>query len=117
MVLTRIGDFYFDTAQVYYRGGDRQALITRHFGNATVPMPDFTTIIGYLSGIYLIHPKLEASSLLPTLIAVHIFDGILCLIIARHSRRKAAPWGLVGLTVGVWAVLPLLLLRAKKRGQ
>ena len=78
-------------------------------------MPDFTTIIGYLSGIYLIDPKLDASSLLPTLIAVHIFDGILCLIIARHSRRKATLWGLIGLTVGIWAVLPLLLLPAKAK--
>jgi hypothetical protein len=80
-------------------------------------MPDFTTIIGYLSGIYLIDPKLEPSSLLPTLIAVQFLDGILCLIIARHSGRRAALWGLVGLIAGVLAVLPLLLLPGKNRDQ
>ena len=59
-------------------------------------MPNFSTIIGYLSGLYFIDPELEASSLIPTLIAVHFFDGILCFLIAGHSGRDEKTWTLVG---------------------
>ena len=78
-------------------------------------MVDFAKIIGYLSGVSLIDPELETGSLVPTLMLIHILDCILCSIIARHSGRKPAAWGLVGLTLGVWGVLPLLLLPAKKK--
>lgn len=78
-------------------------------------MPDFATIIGYLSGVYLIEPELENGSLAATLIVIHVLDCILCSIIARHSGRKPGAWALAGLTLGVWGVLPLLLLPAKAR--
>lgn len=77
-------------------------------------MPDFNTIIGYLSGLHFIDPELEATSLLPTLIAIHVFDSILCFLIARHSARNEKAWALVGLAVGVWGVLPLLLMKGKR---
>jgi hypothetical protein len=77
-------------------------------------MPDFSTIIGYLSGIHFIDPELEASSLIPTLIAIHFFDGILCFLIARHSGRNDKAWALVGFVIGVWGVLPLLLLPERR---
>ncbi len=77
-------------------------------------MSNFTTIIGYLSGLHFIDPSLEAGSLIPTLIAIHIFDSILCFLIARHSSRNEKTWALAGLAVGVWAVLPLLVLKGKR---
>jgi len=80
-------------------------------------MPDFTTIIGYSSGLFLIGPELQAGSLVPTLIVVHLFDSILCSIIAKHSGRNPRTWGLMGLTLGVWGLLPLLLLGAKKKSK
>lgn len=80
-------------------------------------MPDITTIIGYLTGFYLIDPEFETRSLVPTLIAVHLFDGILCAIIARQSGRHPGTWGLIGVTLGVWGVLPLLLLPARPAGK
>lgn len=78
-------------------------------------MPDFATIIGYLSGVYLIDPELEAGALAPTLIVIHVLDAILCSIVARHSGRKPGAWALAGLALGVWGVLPLLLLPAKAK--
>ncbi len=74
-------------------------------------MADLLGLLGYASGLYFIKPDLEPHALLATLAAIHLCDGILCLIIARHGGRTQAGWTLAGLTLGVWGALPLLLLR------
>ena len=72
---------------------------------------DVIGLLGYASGLYLVKPDLEPHVLLPTLAAIHLCDGILCLIIARHGGRTQTGWTLAGLILGVWGALPLLLLR------
>ena len=77
-------------------------------------MADLTALLAYVSGIHFINPDLEPHALLATLGAIHLCDGILCLVIARHSGRSQAGWALTGLILGVWGTLPLLLQRAGK---
>lgn len=74
-------------------------------------MADVFELLGYASGLYFIKPGLEPRVLLATLAAIHLCDGILCLIIARHGGRSRTGWTLAGLILGVWGALPLLLLR------
>lgn len=75
---------------------------------------DFQTIVGYLSGLYLIKPGLEASALFPTTVVVHILDAILCHLIAAHSGRNKIIWSISGLCFGIWALGTLFLLPSKK---
>ena len=72
---------------------------------------DVIGLLGYASGLYLVKPDLEPQVLLATLASVHLCDGILCLIVARHGGRSQTGWTLAGLILGVWGALPLLLLR------
>ena len=81
-------------------------------------MTDLTPLLGYVSGVYFISPDLEPRTLLATLAAIHLCDGVLCFLVARYSGRNQTYWTLAGLVFGVWAVLPLLLQRRapKARG-
>lgn len=72
---------------------------------------DVVGLLGYASGLYFIKPDLQPQVLLATLAFIHLCDGILCLIIARHGGRTQTGWTLTGLILGVWGALPLLLLR------
>ena len=81
-------------------------------------MTDLTSLIGYASGVYFIRPDLETQTLLATVAAIHLCDGILCFFVARYDGRNPAYWTLAGLIFGVWGTLPLLLRPrvAEKRG-
>lgn len=72
-------------------------------------MADWITLLGYASGVYFIKPDLDVHALAATVLAVHLCDGVLCLVIARHSGRNRVGWTLAGLVLGVWGTLPLLL--------
>ena len=72
-------------------------------------MADWTTLLGYASGVYFIKPDLDVHALMATVLAVHLCDGVLCLVIARHSGRNRVGWTLAGLVLGAWGALPLLL--------
>lgn len=72
---------------------------------------DVVGLLGYASGLYFIKPDLQPQVLLATLAFIHLCDGVLCLIIARHGGRTQTGWTLAGLILGVWGALPLLLLR------
>ncbi len=72
---------------------------------------DVLGLLAYASGLYFIKPDLGPQVLLATLAFIHLCDGILCLIIARHGGRTQTGWTLAGLILGVWGALPLLLLR------
>jgi len=75
---------------------------------------DFYHSLGYLSGLLLITPEMEPTTLLRTAALVNILDGILCLVIAAHSGRRKIPWMIVGLVFGIWALGILFLLPEKK---
>lgn len=72
-------------------------------------MADWITLLGYASGVYFIKPDLDVHALAATVLAVHLCDGVLCLVIARHSGRNRVGWTLAGLVLGAWGALPLLL--------
>lgn len=72
-------------------------------------MADWITLLGYASGVYFIKPDLDVQALTATVAAVHLCDGVLCLVIARHSGRNRLGWTLAGLVLGAWGALPLLL--------
>ena len=75
---------------------------------------DFYQLLGYFTGILVVRPDIAPSSLLPTVMLVHLLDAILCGIIANHSRRSLIGWTLGGLIGGVWALGVLFLLPVKK---
>ena len=74
-------------------------------------MADLIELLAYVSGVYFIQPDMEPNAFLATLAAIHVCNGILCFVIARHGGRHQAGWTLAGLLLGVWGVLPLLLQR------
>lgn len=74
-------------------------------------MADLTSLLGYVSGVYFIAPGLEPWTLLATVAAIHLCDGILCFFVARYGGRSQTYWTLAGLVFGVWGTLPLLLRR------
>jgi len=75
---------------------------------------DFTTILGYFSGLHLIKPDMEAYTLLRTALVIHILDACLCRLIATNSNRNKNLWTLAGLVLGIWALGTLCLLPARR---
>ncbi len=75
---------------------------------------DFYHVLGYLTGLLFIKPEMEPTTLLRTAALVHLFDAILCRIIAGQSGRGKTPWTIAGLFFGIWALGILFLLPAKK---
>ena len=76
---------------------------------------DFTTFVGYLSGLYFVKPEITPSSLFRTASLVHVVDALLCWLIAGQSGRNKNLWAAAGLLLGVWALGPLLLLPGKNK--
>ena len=77
---------------------------------------DFYHLIGYFTGLLIIRPEMEPTSLWPTAALVHSLDAVLCGVIANHSRRNTVAWTVGGLICGIWALGTLFLLPAKKAG-
>ncbi len=75
---------------------------------------DFYQLLGYFTGLLVVRPNMEPSSLVPTAALVHVLDAILCGVIAGHSRRNIIGWTISGLIGGIWALGVLFLLPAKK---
>jgi hypothetical protein len=71
---------------------------------------DFYQLLGYLTGLLVVRPEMDAQSLWPTAALVHSIDAILCGVIAKHSRRHVIGWSLGGLVCGIWALGLLFLL-------
>jgi hypothetical protein len=79
------------------------------------PLVDFPHLFGYLSGLLLVRPEMEPTTLLRTAALVHLIDAILCRVIAGHSGRRKNLWTLAGLLLGIWALGTLFVLPAKLR--
>ncbi len=75
---------------------------------------NFHAILGYLSGLYFIKADLDASTLLRTVALIHIFDAMLCGLIAGQNGRNKKIWSAAGLCLGIWALATLFLLPAKR---
>ena len=76
---------------------------------------DFTTFVGYLSGLYFVKPEITPSSLFRTASLVHVVDALLCWLIAGQSGRNKNLWAAAGLLLGVWALGTLLLIPGKNK--
>ena len=75
---------------------------------------DFYHLLGYFTGLLVVRPNMEPSSLVPTAALVHLLDAVLCGVIANHSRRSVIGWTVGGLICGIWALGVLFLLPEKK---
>ena len=75
---------------------------------------DFYLLLGYFTGLLIVRPNIEPSSLVPTAVMVHLLDAVLCGVIANHSRRNKIGWTIGGLMGGIWALGVLFLLPQKK---
>jgi hypothetical protein len=74
---------------------------------------DLYQIIGYLTGLVLIRPEIEPTTLFRTTVLIHFLDAILCRVIAGHSGRPRNLWTAAGSIFGIWAVAILFLLPEK----
>jgi hypothetical protein len=79
------------------------------------PLVDFHHLFGYLSGLLLVRPEMESTTLFRTAALVHLVDAILCRVIASHSGRRKNLWTVAGLALGIWALGALFVLPAKLR--
>ena len=75
---------------------------------------DFYHLFGYLSGLLFIKPEMDPATLVRTAALVHFLDAVLCRVIAGHSGRQKLFWTIAGLLIGIWALVTLFLLPAKK---
>ncbi|OGQ50869.1 MAG: hypothetical protein A3I10_03430 [Deltaproteobacteria bacterium RIFCSPLOWO2_02_FULL_57_26] len=78
---------------------------------------DFSTILGYLSGLYWIKPDLDTSTLLRTALLVHALDAVLCRVIAGHRGHNKILWTVAGFFLGIWALGTLFFLPARRDTQ
>ena len=76
---------------------------------------DFHQFLGYFSGLLFIKPEMDSTTLVRTAALVHLFDAILCCVIAKHSGRNKTTWTIAGLLGGIWALGILFLLPAKNQ--
>jgi hypothetical protein len=75
---------------------------------------DFYQLIGYFSGLLLIKPEMDPSSVWRTAALIHTLDAILCGVIANQSNRNRIVWTVAGLVLGIWALGALFLLPTKR---
>jgi len=75
---------------------------------------DFNQFLGYFTGLLLIRPEMDPTSLWRTAALVHLLDAVLCCVIANFSGRRKTVWTLIGAVGGIWALGVLFLLPAKK---
>ena len=76
---------------------------------------DFYHVFGYLTGLLLIRPDMDSTSLFRTAGFVHFLDAILCRLLAGYSGRGKNFWTFAGLLLGIWALGTLFLLPVKAR--
>jgi hypothetical protein len=74
---------------------------------------DVYHILGYLTGLVLIRPDIDPTTLLHTTVLVHALDAILCRVLAGHGGRRKNLWTAAGSVFGIWAVALLFLLPEK----
>ncbi len=81
------------------------------------PFVDFYQLLGYFSGLLLIKPEMDPTSIWRTAALVHTLDAILCGVVANYSHRSKFIWSVAGLVLGIWALSALFLLPTKTSSQ
>jgi hypothetical protein len=67
-------------------------------------------VLGYVTGLRLISPGIDAATLLRTMVVLHICDAVLCRLFAHNNGYAKNLWTALGFVFGIWAVAVLLLL-------
>ena len=78
-------------------------------------MTDLYIVLSYLSGLYYIKPEMDPSTLLRTIAVIHLFDALLCYLIAVQRNWRRTLWGFLGFFLGIWALIPLFLIVDKRQ--
>jgi len=73
-------------------------------------------LLGYFSGLSLIHPGLDPSTLVRTVLVVHTCDAIMCRLFAYNNHYPKNVWTALGFVFGIWAVAILILLPKRSSG-
>ena len=66
--------------------------------------------LSYLTGFRWINPQLDPSTLLRTVVLVHICDAVLCRLFAHNNGHSKNLWTVLGFVFGLWSVALLLIL-------
>lgn len=74
------------------------------------------TLLSYWSGLGFVGPVLPWSTLLGTMLILHICDAIMCRLLAHNTGRPTTRWTVIGFVGGLWAVALLLLLPSRDGG-
>lgn len=67
-------------------------------------------VLGYVTGLRLISPEIDAATLLRTTVVLHIIDAILCRLFAHNNGYAKNLWTALGFVFGLWAVAVVLVL-------
>lgn len=73
-------------------------------------------VLGWVTGLRLISPEMDAGTLLRTAIVVHITDAILCRLFAHNNGYSKNLWTTLGFVFGLWAVAVVLVLPKRENG-
>ncbi|GIW42115.1 MAG: hypothetical protein KatS3mg076_2692 [Candidatus Binatia bacterium] len=73
------------------------------------------TVLGFLTGVRLLAPEIDAETLLRTVFVVHLCDAVVCALYARDRGYSKLRWALAGFVFGIWAVAAIIVLSACRR--
>ena len=71
-------------------------------------------VIGYASGLRLLSPAMDPSTLLRTLLVVHTCDAVMCGLVAANNGYSKTLWSALGLVFGIWALAVIMLLPRRR---
>jgi len=70
----------------------------------------WSTWLGYLTGLALLSPGMDADTLVRTVLLVHTCDCLMCRLVAHNNGYSKTLWTWLGFVFGIWAVAVLMLL-------
>ena len=70
----------------------------------------WSTWLGYLTGLALLSPGMDAGTLVRTVLLVHTCDSLMCRLVAHNNGYSKRLWTWLGFVFGIWAVAALMLL-------
>lgn len=72
-------------------------------------------LLGYASGLRLFAPDIDPATLLRTLLVINTCQAVMCRLFAHNNGYSKNFWTVAGFLTGIWAVVVLILLPARRR--
>jgi hypothetical protein len=72
-------------------------------------------LLGYFTGLRLLAPHLEPTTLLCTALVVHTCDSIMCRLFAHNNGYPKNLCTVLGLVFGIWAMAVLIVLPRRRK--